>query len=251
LLVDIMGDGKVENFMPVARAAVWYERVLNAGNIPTFKKHIITKKPMTLGLGTGDVNGDGRPDVIYPTAWFQAPEDPRTGTWIEHPIALGGKNNTVDHTANILVFDVNKDGLNDIITSSAHKAGIWWYEQKRDAAGTISWVQHLIDDTWTQAHYLLLADIDNDGKSELITGKRFMAHNGSDPDEFGPLGVYYYSFTPGPDPLFRKQVISYDEGIGAGMNIVAIDIDNDGDLDLVTTGKWGGPVLFENQKVSN
>lgn len=247
LLVDITGDGKAEEFMPVAREAVWYERTETIKGVPGFKKYVITNKPMTLGLGTGDINGDGRPDAIYPTAWFQAPENPRTGTWIEHPIALGGKSNTVDHISNAIVFDMNKDGLNDIITSTAHKYGIWWYEQKRDAAGTISWIQHTIDDTWSQAHYLLLADIDNDGKSELITGKRFMAHNGNDPDERGIQCVYYYTFTPGANPVFRKHVISYDEGIGAGLNIIAVDIDKDGDLDLVTTGKWGGPVIFENK----
>lgn len=247
MLLDITGDGVAAEFVPVAREATWYEMVQDAAGAFVFKKYPITPKPMQLGLGVGDINGDGYPDVLYPSAWFQAPANARTGTWIEHPLSLGGPSNTVDHTANILVFDVNKDGLNDIITSTAHKYGIWWYEQKRDAAGTISWIQHLIDNTWSQAHYLLLADIDNDGNKELITGKRFMAHNGKDPDEYGPLGVYYYTFTPGKAPLFRKHVISYDEGIGAGLNIIAVDIDKDGDLDLVTTGKWGGPVLFENK----
>ena len=80
----------------------------------------------------GDINGDGRPDIIRPGAWFEAPADPRNGKWIEHPLALGGKDGKAEHTPQIWVYDVNGDGLNDIITSSAHGYGIFWYEQVRD-----------------------------------------------------------------------------------------------------------------------
>ena len=246
-LEDIDGDGKALEFLPQSHITVWYEIGKDTNGAPNLVRHTVSDKGRKLGAGAGDINGDGRPDIIRPDVWFEAPKDIRSGTWIEHPIALGGTNGTADHTSNIAVFDVNKDGLNDIVASTAHKYGIWWYEQQRDAAGTIAWRQHTIDDTWSQAHYLCFADIDQDGSPEIITGKRFMAHNGNDPDEFGKPCVFYYRFTPGPNPVFRKHVISYDEGIGAGLNTVAADMDGDGDLDLVTTGKWGGPVLFENR----
>jgi hypothetical protein len=246
-LEDIDGDGKALEFLPQSHITVWYEIGKDTNGLPSLVRHTVSEKKGKLGAGAGDINGDGRPDILRPDAWFEAPKNIRTGIWIEHPIALGGTNGTSDHTANITVFDVNKDGLNDIVTSIAHKYGIWWYEQQRDAAGTISWKQHLIDDTWSQPHYLCFADIDKDGNREIIVGKRFMAHNGNDPDEFGKQCVFYYRFTPGPNPTFRKHVISYDEGIGAGLNIAAADMDGDGDTDLVTTGKWGGPVLFENR----
>ena len=96
------------------------------------------------------------------------------------------------HTPQILVYDVNNDGLNDLVTSSAHGYGIFWYEQVREGS-EIRFTQHLIDDSWTQAHSLALADLDGDGVPELVTGKRFMAHNGSDPEEDKPLGIYYYT----------------------------------------------------------
>ncbi|MEI7902513.1 MAG: FG-GAP-like repeat-containing protein [bacterium] len=250
MLADIDGDGKALEFLPTTHITVWYETGSSTNGEPALVRHTVSETHNALGVGCGDINGDGRPDIIRPDVWFEAPTDPRTGTWKNHPLAIGGKDGTFDHTSNIIVFDLNKDGLNDILVSSAHKHGIFWYQQQRGADGAVTWKQHTIDDTWTQAHTLAFADIDNDGNKEIITGKRFMAHNGSDPDENGTLGIFYYRFTPGPDPVFRKHAITYDEGIGAGMNIVPVDIDGDGDLDLVTTGKWGGPVLFENRLIN-
>jgi hypothetical protein len=76
-----------------------------------------------------------------------------------------------------------------------------------------------------------------------------MAHNGSDPDEFGKLGVYWYELRRGgPAPQFLKHVISYDDGIGSGVNLCLEDLDADGDVDVIVTGKWGGPVWFENRR---
>jgi hypothetical protein len=143
-------------------------------------------------------------------------------------------------------YDVNGDGLNDVICSHAHGYGIFWYEQVRKGS-EITWKQHVIDDTWSQAHCITMADINGDGTLDLVTGKRFMAHNGGDPGAFEPLGVYWYELKRGPNPKWIKHVISYNEGIGAGMNAVVVDLDGDGDLDIVVTGKWGGPVWFENK----
>lgn len=105
----------------------------------------------------------------------------------------------------------------------------------------------MIDDTWSQAHSLKLADLSGDGTLDLVTGKRFHAHNGKDPGGDEPLGVYWYELKRGAKPEWTKHVISYNEGIGSGLDIPVVDLDNDGDLDIVVTGKWGGPVWFENQ----
>lgn len=245
-LADIDGDGKLLEVLPAVMSTCWYEAGQTAEGKKGMIKHLISDKTFSWGVGYGDVNGDGRPDVLRPEVWFEAPADPRGGTWTEHAWAIGGKEEgKADHTSQILVYDVNADGLPDIVTSIAHDYGIFWYEQVRQESGT-SWKRHLIDDSWSQAHSLALADFDNDGDLDLVTGKRFMAHNGGDPGEFEPLGVYWYELTRQANPVWSKHVISYNEGIGSGLNIIARDLDGDGDVDVVVTGKWGGPAWFEN-----
>ena len=247
-LVDITGEGRLRHILPHAPTTTWLELITTGAKRGTFVSHLVSSKDMEYGGGVGDVNGDGRPDVIRPNAWFEGPADPRSGNWKEHPLALGNpKEGQAEHTPEIRVYEVNGDRLNDLITSSAHRHGIFWYEQVRDGSVT-RWKQHLIDDSGSQAHSITLADLDGDGVLDLVTGKRFMAHNGSDPDESGPLGVYWYQLKRTPQVTWTKHVVSFNAGIGSGVNLPVVDLDGDGDLDLVVTGKWGGPVWFENQQ---
>ena len=91
-----------------------------------------------------------------------------------------------------------------------------------------------------------LADINGDGKLELVTGKRFKAHNGNDPGDDGEVFVCYYTFRDGG--LYR-HIIDYgspDEGhSGVGIYFWLEDLNKNGMPDIVAPGKEG-LYLFRN-----
>jgi len=234
-LVDLDNDGKARELLPEfggkESPTAWYE--LNGG---AFVKHIVSPNNYGHGIGAGDINKDGRNDVITPKGWFEAPADPRTGDWKWHgDFDLGS-------TGFIYVLDVNGDGRNDIVTSLAHDYGVFWLEQ---AVGG-KWVKHVIDDSWSQPHALTMVDLNKDGRMDFVTGKRFMAHNGRDPGEREPLGIYWYEYIPnGKTVEWVKHVVDYSTRTGGGMQIPVADLDGDGDLDFAVGGK-SGLFLFEN-----
>mgnify|MGYP006309089333 CR=1 FL=1 len=90
----------------------------------------------------------------------------------------------------------------------------------------------------------MLADLDGDGSDDLVTGKRYHAHNGHDPGGNDPVCVYYYTFDRSSGD-WTRHVIHEGGRVGLGINTRAADIDGDGDVDLLAPGK-SGLYLLEN-----
>jgi len=247
-LVDILNTRKPQQLLPQFGDGnfplTWYELSRKGGD-SAWIPHVVSPKSYGHGIGAGDVNGDGRTDIITPKGWFEAPPDPRQGQWVFHPeFDLGA-------TGFIYTLDVNGDGLPDIVTSLGHDYGIFWYEQKKDSAGIRTWTKHLIDNSWSQAHAVTLVDLKGDGHMDIVTGKRYFAHNGHDPGDHEPLGIYWYEpIKVGRELQWRRHIIDYSTRTGGGMQIPVVDIDGDGDLDIIVAGK-SGLFLFENMTINH
>ena len=219
----------------------FYKLEKDAQGRPTGKFLKVTVAPTQgHGLGFGDINGDGHGDFIVSNGWLEAPENPLKGKWILHKeFDLGTA------SVPILVEDVNGDGKNDLIVGQAHGYGLDWYEQKKDASGKRSWMKHPIDPYNSQFHTMEWVDIDGDGRKELITGKRYKAHD-IDPGVNDPYGLYYYKWN---GESFTKQVISYGpfgEGKGSGIYFAVADLRGTGRKDIVVAGK-DGLCIFYNE----
>jgi hypothetical protein len=197
------------------------------------------------GLGVGDINGDGRNDVVIRTGYWQAPPNPRSGPWKFVPADLG------PDCAQIQVYDVNNDGLNDVITSSAHRIGLWWREQRRREDGSAEFIEHQIDDSFSQSHSLMLADINGDGLKDLVSGKRFWAHGPKgDVNADAPAVLNWYELkrektAHGVEVKWVRHEIDNDSGVGT--QSIVTDVNGDRLPDVVVSNKKGVFVFLQQK----
>jgi hypothetical protein len=270
LLKDVDGDGKPE-FVYGGGGYLRYAKPDPANPTGPWMVHTISGQgPWGAGhgLGVGDINGDRRMDIVDTYGWWEQPlEQPTAGSkqelWTYHPEAFGRwTGHASPGGAEMAVYDVNGDGLNDVVTVlQAHGFGLAWFEQKRDGAGKISFVQHMIsDDFWTrnaggvtisEMHGSAFADVDGDGIPDFIVGKRYWSHldDYTDPDAYGPPVLYWYRTVRNPKAPggaeFAPDLIHNRSG--AGNAVLAVDLNGDGAVDIVTSADrgtfifWGKP----------
>ena len=203
------------------------------------------------GLGVGDLNGDGRPDILYAKGWFEHPEsEALSSRWRHHEVAF----TTAYGGADMLVYDVDGDGLADVITSeAAHDFGLSWYRQVPGGGGK-SFERNVIvgerpaDNPFgvlfTEPHSLALADIDGDGLADVVTGKTYYSHHQQSPLWDAGAVVYWFRLTR------TEQGVEYvpylaDGDAGIGRQVIVADVNADGLPDIAVGGMKGAHVLTQ------
>jgi hypothetical protein len=242
-LRDLDADGVpeivVHCWVKSAPLVAWKLAVTDDGQ-PTAERIVLGENGSGHGFAVGDVNGDGRVDILCGVGWYECPaDDPLAGPWKFHP-------ETALSTASSpwVVADVNRDGRNDLLWGQGHDYGVSWWEQgEPESDGTTTWSEHLIDDSWSQAHSMAWADLDGDGWGELITGKRVRGHGGRDPGADEPPALYYYAWDAPEEKFTRHTIAPPNAGVGTGMQICIADLTGDGRPDIAVAGKTGTYLL--------
>ncbi len=257
---DVDGDGKPEVVYAGPGATLCYAKPDPANPTGPWKSVKVSDNGLAgaHGMGIGDINGDGRMDIVNSRGWWEQPASaPSEGHWKFHAENFGTGG------AEMGIYDVNGDGLADVVTSiAAHGFGLAWFEQKRDSQGNTSFLRHdIMGDfsaknaggvTFSELHAVAFADMDGDGIPDVITGKRLFSHLEShlDPDTNGAAVLYWYRTVRNPKAEggaeFVPELIHNRSGVGS--QFVVKDLNGDGAPDVVTSGPKGTFIFWNQMK---
>lgn len=210
------------------------------------------------GFGVGDITGNGFKDFILARGWWENPGENWDGQtpWKYHPEDFGPGG------AQMFAYDVDGDGLNDVVTSlEAHGWGLAWFKQIR-RGDKIEFKQQLImgahhrDNAYgvrfSQPHAVKLADMNNNGRKGIISGKRWWAHGPEgDPEPNAPAVIYW--FEPTTDANGNVEFVPYqiDDDSGVGVEIAVGDVSGNGYTDIVSCNKKGGFIFLNKPESVN
>jgi hypothetical protein len=224
VLAQIIPGGKPEVVLAAEDGIYCFEvpKDPEKGNWP---KTRIASETMDEGIGVGDIDSDGDIDIVcgreqggnFSVVWFANPGD-GSDDWADKAVGLS------DHAPDrIVLADINGDGRFDVVVSEERYPGkepdanLYWYEQL--AGGKFE--RHTIITEYS-LNNLDVADMDRDGDFDIVTC-----------EHKGPKGKFKLQiFENDGKGGFTEHVA--DRGKESHLGALLADMDNDGDLDIVS-----------------
>jgi len=187
----------------------------------TFQEHLITSDVFSpTDVFPADFDGDGFIDILYNS------EITDLIAWQKNDNGSFGPqlviSSAVDHPLAICAADIDGDGDLDALSSSDYDSKIAWYKNL-DGSGTFG-TQQIITNQAGHKKSIQAADIDGDGDQDVIFA--------------GGDIIAWCKNQDGQGVNFSSQIYIYNvTGHGGFYELRMVDIDNDNDLDILTSGR--------------
>jgi hypothetical protein len=232
---------------PKDPTGLWEPHIIS--ELPNFDKPIAGTQRFSHGLGVGDMNGDGRLDVIASGTntkgvggWWEQPEKLDGKPWKFHPFKFG------EACADMYAADLSGTGKMDVLATSAHHFGIWQLKNRGDANEPNFEKVDLFPGLLSETHAAHFVDVDGDGLKDLVTGKRWYSHGKREKGWDMPAMIYWFQAKKGVDGAITFTPHEIDNDSGIGTQFAVADVDGDGLLDVVVSNKKGVFVIKQSRK---
>ena len=226
---DIDNDGDLDVLLASTNNIVWYKNLDGQGDFGDLQI-ITTEASNPKSIFSDDINGDGKIDVLLASsnniAWYEN-LDGQGNFGTEQIISFN-----VNVPRSVYAADIDGDGDVDVLSASSSDDKVAWYENL-DGLGNFG-EQQIIYNYADGASSVYAADIDSDGDMDVIS---VSSNDGK---------IAWYENLDGLGNFSTQIVINTNNNANYYTSVYVEDIDNDGDMDVISHSSMNSIAWNEN-----